>query len=436
VLPQHWKSDAILRTGCPRGISNEHTVEMIDDPRTDVVNRQYEKWLYPEPVQDIEAWLNTQYEVCDPRHAHRILWPDREYQPDMDILIAGCGTNQAAVLAYTNPAAKVVGVDISRASLNHQQYLKDKHDLHNLDLRLLPIEELPALGLDFDLVMSIGVLHHMADPLTGMKALAGCVRPDGAIMASLYAKYGRAGVYLLQSVFRDLGLGQDEESLRMVKETMSLLPPDHPVQAYLQKSANDVHYDAGLVDTFLHGRDRAYTVDECIDLVSSAGLVFQGWLYKAPYYPHDVLAPGSDVCAAINALPEPKMWSVMDRIQSTKVAHGFLACRPERPKASYIIDFSTLDSLDYVPQMRIGCGLSGREIFRRDWRMSLNAEQFAYVERVDGHRTIREIAACVAQSGESSHSSMVKIERFGRELFQSLWRLDFVAMALNAQSHR
>ena len=122
---------------------------MIDDPRTDVVNRQYEKWLYPEPVQDIEAWLNTQYEVCDPRHAHRILWPDREYQPDMDILIAGCGTNQAAVLAYTNPAAKVVGVDISRASLNHQQYLKDKHDLHNLDLRLLPIEELPALGVQW-----------------------------------------------------------------------------------------------------------------------------------------------------------------------------------------------------------------------------------------------------------------------------------------------
>jgi len=150
---------------------------MTDDPRTDVVNRQYEKWMYPEPIQDIEAWLNTHYEVCDPRHAQRILWPDREYKPDMDILIAGCGTNQAAVLAYTNRAAKVVGVDISQASLNHQQYLKDKHDLKNLELRLLPIEELPTLGLDFDLVMSIGVLHHMADPLTGVKALGSCVRP-------------------------------------------------------------------------------------------------------------------------------------------------------------------------------------------------------------------------------------------------------------------
>jgi SAM-dependent methyltransferase len=402
---------------------------MTDDPRSDVVNRQYEKWMYPEPIQDIEEWLTTNYEVCDPTHAHRIFWPDREYRPDMDILIAGCGTNQAAVIAYNNPAAKVVGVDISQASLSHQLYLKDKHDLNNLDLRLLPIEELPTLGLDFDLVMSIGVLHHMADPLTGMKALAACVRPDGVIAASLYTKYGRAGVYLLQSVFRDLGLGQDEASLRMVKETLSVLPADHPVQSYLP-SMNDLHYDAGMVDTFLHGRDQSYTVEDCLDLVASAGLVFQGLLYKAPYYPHELLRPGSEFLAAVNALPDAKMWSVMDRIQLMKVAHGFLACRPERPKTSYTIDFSTVDSLDYVPMWRIKCGISGTEIIRRNWRLSLNADQLAYVQCVDGHRTIREIAACVAKSGELSHSSRAKLERFGRKLFESLWRLDFVAIAL------
>ena len=98
--------------------------------------------------------------------------------PDLDILIAGCGTNQAAIFAYTNPAAKVVGVDISQPSLDHQQYLKDKHGLWNLELHLLPIEEVPTLGLDFDLVVSTGVLMVLADPLAGMKALgkAACGR--------------------------------------------------------------------------------------------------------------------------------------------------------------------------------------------------------------------------------------------------------------------
>ena len=107
--------------------------------------------------------------------------------------------------AFTNPAAKVVAVDISQPSLDHQQYLKDKHGLWNLELHLLPIEELPTLGFDFDLIVSTGVLHHLAKPQVGMETLAGCLRPDGAIAVMLYAKYGRIGVEVLESVFRAWG---------------------------------------------------------------------------------------------------------------------------------------------------------------------------------------------------------------------------------------
>ncbi|MET0995713.1 MAG: class I SAM-dependent methyltransferase, partial [Mycobacterium sp.] len=288
---------------------------MSNDPRSDVINRQYEKWPYPAPIEDLEEWREHNWQWFDPSLAHRVLWPDREFKPDLDILIAGCGTNQASVFAHANPAAKVVAVDISESSLAHHAYLKDKYELKNLELHRLPIEELPTLGLDFDLVVSTGVLMIMADPQAGMNALAQCVRRDGAIGLMLYAQHGRFGVYLLQSVFRELGLRQDEASLRMVKEAISSLPPDHLIQSYF-KIAPDLQYDAGLVDTFLHGRDRAYTVDDCIDLVTSAGLVFQGWLYRAPYYPHDEFAPESEFYTAINALPEPKQWSAMDRLRT------------------------------------------------------------------------------------------------------------------------
>ena len=265
---------------------------MSDDPRTDVVVRQYQRWRYPRPIQDLEGWVAGNWEWFDPSHAHRILWPDREYKPDLDILIAGCGTNQAAVYAFTNPAAKVVAVDISQPSLDHQQYLKDKHGLWNLELHLLPIEELPTLGLDFDLIVSTGVLHHLAKPPVGMEALAGCVRPDGVIAVMLYAKYGRIGVEMLESVFRDMELGQDDASVQTVKDTISLLSPDHPVQSYLKIARDLESSDAAVVDTFLHGRQRSYTIDECVDLVTSAGLEFQGLFLKAPYYPHEFICTG------------------------------------------------------------------------------------------------------------------------------------------------
>jgi hypothetical protein len=110
--------------------------------------------------------------------------------------------------------------------------------------------------------------------------------------------------------------------------------------------------------------------------------------------------------------------------------HFFMACRPERPKESYTIDFSTEDSLDYAPLFRLRCGLAGSEIFRPDWSMSLNAAQLPFVQHIDGRRTIREIAERVAE-GEVRRVDLAGLEKFGRKLFQSLWRLDFLAMALN-----
>jgi SAM-dependent methyltransferase len=357
------------------------------------------------------------------RSAHRC------YKPDLDILIAGCGTNQAAVFAYTNRPAKVTAIDVSETSLKHQQYLKDKHGLHNLELHLLSIEELSTLGLDFDLIVSTGVLHHMAAPLTGMKALADCLRPDGAMGLMLYATYGRTGIYLLQSVFRDFGLQQDEASLNVVKDVLANLPADHPIQNYF-KISTDWHFDAGLVDMFLHGRDRSFTVDECIDLVTTAGLAFQGWLYKSPYYLNDVCIPVSPLTAAVNALPERKMWSVMERLIVNNGCHSFKACRPERPKEGYTIDFSTRDSVDYVPMMRRGCGLSGSEVIRLDFHLGLDAAQLEFVRHIDGRRTVRDIAERMARSPGSWQDTAGKVQDYGREVCEWLWRLDVIAIAL------
>ena len=112
------------------------------------------------------------------------------------------------------------------------------------------------------------------------------------------------------------------------------------------------------MDTFLHGRQRSYTVDDCLDLVASADLAFQGWLNKAPYHLHDGGAP-TGLAAAINALPEAKYWSVMERIHSQNGRHIFMACHKDRPKERYAIDFSSDDCLDYTPLMRLNCGVSG-----------------------------------------------------------------------------
>ncbi|OBF57132.1 hypothetical protein A5787_25980 [Mycobacterium sp. 852002-50816_SCH5313054-b] len=403
---------------------------MTEDPRADGVSRQYDRWDYPPPVTDLEAWTKSHWDWFDPFWAHRVLWPDREYRPDLDILIAGCGTYQAAVYAFMNRDAKVTAIDVSRSALEHERYLKGKHGLRNLELHLLPIEEVSTLAGDFDLIVSSGVLHHMADPLAGLRALGECLRPEGALGVMLYAKYGRVGVEMLESVFRDLGLAQDEASVEQVKEALATLPGDHPVRSYL-KVARDLLSDGALVDTFLHSRQRSYTVEECLDLVGSAGLTFQGWFHKTPYYPHDLVAPAGGFPAALDRLPDTKLWSVMERLQPANATHFFIACRPERPKEQYTIDFSTDGSLDYVPLARTACLLSGEEIFLPGAKLKLDPARLRFVRQVDGRRTIRQIVECVARDRGAANESQVELQESARTLFRSLWRLDFLAMALN-----
>jgi SAM-dependent methyltransferase len=202
-------------------------------PLFDQVANQYEEWIYPEPIRDLPAWLVSNWQWFDPSHAYQMFWPDSEYRAGIDILVAGCGTNQAAMFAYANPGAQVVAIDVSQASLAHHEFLRDKYGLKNLVIQRLPIEEVASLQQDFDLVISTGVLHHLADPLVGLKALASCLRTHGVVAIMLYARYGRAGVELMQSVFRELGLRQDEKSLAMVKQAVNSLHGSHPLRAYM-----------------------------------------------------------------------------------------------------------------------------------------------------------------------------------------------------------
>jgi len=241
----------------------------------------------------------------------------------------------------------------------------------------------------------------------------------------LYARYGRIGVEMLQSMFRELGLRQDEASLAVVRAAIAALPQDHPVKSYMAV-APDLTFDAGLVDTFLHGRDRSYTVADCLHLVASAGLVFQEWFLKSSYYP----PAGSDnpFHAAVAALSEEQQWSIMERVNTRNGCHFFTACRPERPRETYRVDVASEAFLDRVPLFRYRCGTRDAEVFRHDWKTPLDPVQQPLIRQVDGRRTIREILATTGPLVPDRSSA--DLERFARTFFRSLVERDFLTLGL------
>ncbi len=319
---------------------------MMDD-LTSRVARQYRAYVYPTPIDDIADYLRTlQYLQGDPSIYAPLIWPEGLPRRDLRILSAGCGTNQAAILAYTNPACSVLGIDLSEASLAHEQFLKDKHGLANLRLEQRDLRDVATMGGEFDYIMCTGVLHHMRDPDEGLRALAAGLSRDGVLMAMLYGAHARHGIYLLQDVFRRLGIRQGDEGIAFIQAVLDELPNQHFVRTVIPQGMQFA--PSSIVDTFLHEQDVAYTVDQTLAFVRRNGLVFQGWIDNNRYSLENLPADSRLRSAAKNLTTEAQ-WAIVEQIALKAARHSFLACRSERDAEKYRISFEGVRWLDDYP---------------------------------------------------------------------------------------
>src|SRR3954467_7026129 len=107
---------------------------------TGEVHDFYERYPYPPPTDGLETyrriWQNRQKRRAD----YHLFWPSVSYREDHTILVAGCGTTQAAKHALRWPAAQVTGIDFSATSVRCTEALKRKYNLSNLRVYELPIE--------------------------------------------------------------------------------------------------------------------------------------------------------------------------------------------------------------------------------------------------------------------------------------------------------
>jgi SAM-dependent methyltransferase len=388
------------------------------------VEAQYAKWMYPAPIYDLEEWARTSGDAMDPLFFHRIMWPDRPYRP-LDILIAGCGSFQAARIAHRNPTARVVGIDLSEPSLAHNRMLQEKHGLTNLELRHQDIAKAGGIG-EFDLIISTGVLHHMPDPDEGLAVLASLLRPDGVLGMMVYGQHARAGVYMLQDVFRRVGLEQVEDDISLVRGTIDHLHEQHPGRTFYA-AHYDMRTDAGVVDAFMNVQDRAYTVPQLLGFVENAGLQFQVWLDNAEYNFDRHFRPDHPLRSKVMALPERERWAVVEAL-SQKIGRHSLFVRLNGAEIVRPAD----DVLAAIPSLRPGAmaegvkddrGRSAITIKRGELVTALSAEESSLVAHMDGKRSVREIARAVQAPNEAAVMS------FSERLFRGLYEFGHVVLS-------
>jgi len=409
---------------------DEHSSTSLDV--AEAVRGFYERYPYPRPTDSLEKyrllWQDRQRRRAD----YHLFWPTRPYREDHSILIAGCGTSQAAKHALRWPAAQVVGIDFSATSVRCTEELKRKYKLSNLQVEQLTIENVNDLGTSFDQIVCTGVLHHLADPDAGLRALRAVLKPDGAMHLMVYAPYGRAGIYLLQEFCRRIGIRPTDEEIRNLIPALAALPPGHPLENLLRE-APDFREEAALADALLNPRDRAYSVPQLFHLIKGAELIFGRWIRQAPYTPHCGLIANLPQASRILRLPLAEQYAAVELFRGTMVSHSMVLYRNDNPDGPQPVSFAGDTWLRYVPirtsdticvQERLPPGATGALINQnhtyRDLILPIDSTEKRLFDEIDGTNSIGDILQ------RTLAPSQPKSLDIARSFFERLWWYDQV----------
>jgi SAM-dependent methyltransferase len=388
----------------------------------DPIREFYTRHPYPPPVENLDRARDMWQDENIHRAEFHLLWPHKEYRADLNVLVAGCGTWQAAKHAICHPAARVVAVDVSTTSLEHTEKLKQKYDLTNLETRQVAIENAGDLDQQFDLIICTGVLHHLADPDTGLRSLRSVLSPEGAIYLMVYAPYGRTGIYMLQEYCRRLSIEPSQQEINDLIAVLRMLPQHHPLLATQGGSREFVNGDA-LADALLNPRDRSYSVPQLLDFLERNDLRFGRWYWQAAYLPQCGSITSTPHASRLAALPERDQYVEMELWRGLMSNHSVVAYPNDLNSDEMKIRFDGEQYLRYVPirlpwttciQDRIPPGAAGvlvnqTHVFS-DLFVVIDAQEKQMFDAIDGRRSISEIVD--------------KVE--GKAFFEKLWRYDQV----------
>ena len=269
---------------------------MVQGGEDDPVQAQYESYPYPNrDPRDEQDRLVVGTPSCLPEVNHYLFRGRRDFSRPFRALAAGGGTGDAAImlaqqLADAGGPGEVVYLDISRAARRIAEARAEVRGLTNIRFVTGSLSDSPTELTDlgsagFDYIDCCGVLHHLEDPATGLRALAGLLAEGGGMGLMVYGTLGRTGLYPLQEALRDLGAGLALEA--RVGLARRLLA-DLPATNWFRRNpflGDHKRSDAELVDLLLHARDRAYRVEELAALLSAAGLAPAAWIEPLRYDP-------------------------------------------------------------------------------------------------------------------------------------------------------
>jgi 2-polyprenyl-3-methyl-5-hydroxy-6-metoxy-1,4-benzoquinol methylase/Flp pilus assembly protein TadD len=246
----------------------------IDDAVSLQVQNQYEESPYPRwtAVPQIEPTTVVHF-LRDRLNIVPLSWPQTTV--GVDILIAGCGTGSHSIdSALRFPKARILAIDISRASLAYARRKSRALGLTNIEYGQADILKLASLDRRFDVIETVGVLHHLADPAAGWRVLLSLLRPHGLMLVGLYSATARQSLAAARALNAERGYRATAEDIRACRQEL--------IQRFGMPPFRDFSSTSGCRDLLFNVMEHQFTIPQIEEFLNENRLTFLGFEQLPP----------------------------------------------------------------------------------------------------------------------------------------------------------
>ena len=243
---------------------------------SEAVRAQYEQNPYPRwaKLQKREDAMHFNVELP------RVL-PFARFSPMCDdsapeVLIAGCGTGGDAIaFAQRFRGVRVLAIDISLNSISYAKRKTQELGLTNIEYAQADILKLGDIARTFNIIQSVGVLHHLADPFAGWRILLSRLRPGGFMRLGVYSKIARRPVVKAREVIAARGYASTPEDIRRFRQ--DVVAEDTSVELRLLSNSRAFYSMSDCRDLAFHVQEQHLTLGQIESFLTEFGLRFIGF---------------------------------------------------------------------------------------------------------------------------------------------------------------
>ncbi len=180
---------------------------------------------------------------------------------------------QLALEIAQGVAARVLAIDLSLSSLGYARRKARELGLTAIEFAQADLLELGERARRFDVVECSGVLHHLADPFAGWRALLSLLRPGGFMLVGLYSEAARRGIVEARQFIAQQGYGPSADDIRRCRQ--DLLALDQSGQ--LGSAFGDFFGVSSCRDLLFHVQEQRMRLPSIAAFLEENGLTFLGF---------------------------------------------------------------------------------------------------------------------------------------------------------------